>query len=188
MCASNQDVTAILRRWSNGEPHAIDELAPLVYDELQAIARARLKKERPGQTLQSAELVHEVYLRMVNQSGAEWRDRIHFFAASSRIIRNILVDRARSKQRARRGGGQAFLTLHESLDASPQRSVALIALDDALNDLAKLDERQSRIVEMRFFAGLEIEEVAEALGISRATVNRDWVTARAWLMRQLGTP
>lgn len=180
------NVTAVLRRWSNGESHALDELIPLVYRELQAIAHARLKKERAGQSLQSAELVHEAYLRMVHQPEAEWRDRVHFFAAGSRIIRNILVDHARAKQRARRGGGQEFLTLNESIDASPQRSVAIVALDDALNDLAKLDERQSRIVEMRYFAGLEIEEVAEVLGISRATVNRDWVTARAWLMRQLG--
>jgi RNA polymerase sigma factor (TIGR02999 family) len=179
------NITGILRRWSDGDKDALDELAPLVYTQLRGIAQARLAHERPDHTLQSAELVHEVYLRMVDQTSAHWRDRVHFFAVSSRMIRHILVDHARARRRERRGGGITLLTLNESIDALPQRSTELIALDDALNDLARLDERQSQVVELRFFGGLEIDEVAEVLGISPATVNRDWVSARAFLMRQI---
>ena len=179
------NITGILRRWSDGDRSALDELTPLVYRQLMGIAQARLARERPDHTLQSAELVHEVYLRMVDQTIAQWRDRVHFFAVSSRMIRRILVDHARARQRERRGGGVAMLTLKESIDAAPQRGMELIALDDALNDLARLDERQSQVVELRFFGGLEIDEVAEVLGVSRATVNRDWVSARAFLTRQM---
>jgi RNA polymerase sigma factor (TIGR02999 family) len=181
----DNDITNILRRWSGGDRAALDELTPLVYRELLRIAHARLRLERQDHSLESTELVHEVYLRMVDQSSAQWRDRVHFFAASSQIIRHILVDHARARLRERRGGGLTMLALDESLDASPARAMDLIALDDALQDLARLDARQSHVVELRFFGGLEIDEVAEVLGVSRATVNRDWVTARAWLMRQL---
>jgi RNA polymerase sigma factor (TIGR02999 family) len=183
---TNTGITGMLRRWREGDGNALNELVPLVYRELHGIAHARLRQERPDHSLESTELVHEVYLRMVDQSSAQWQDRAHFFAASSRIIRNILIDHARARLRDRHGGGATFLALDEALAPSPARNVELIALDDALNDLARLDERQSRIVELRFFTGLEIDEVAEVLGISRATVNRDWSSARAWLIRQLG--
>ena len=182
---TDQGITHILRRWREGDRKALDELIPLVYNELHAIAHARLRQERPDHSLQSTELVHEVYMRMVDQSSAQWQDRVHFFAASSQIIRHILADHARARQRERHGGGLTFLALDEALAASPLRSVDLVALDDALHDLARLDQRQSRIVELRFFGGLEIHEVAEALSMSRATVDRDWATARAWLIRQL---
>ena len=178
-------ITGILRRWSDGDRNALEELIPLVYKELHRIAHARLRGERPDHSLQSTELVHEVYLRMIDQSGAQWRDRVHFFAAGSQIIRHILIDHARARLRERRGGGVTLLAINEAVMPSPRRSLELVALDDALNCLAKLDSRQSRIVELRFFGGLEIDEVAEVLGISRATVNRDWVSARAWLIREL---
>ena len=179
------EITVILRRWSAGDRDALERLIPLIYPELHRIAHARLARERSGHSLESTELVHEAWLRMFDRAKTEWNDRVHFFAASSRIIRNILIDHARARQRERRGGGVTLLALNDSIDASPQRNLELIALDDALTDLAKLDERQSRIVEMRFFGGLEIEEVAGVLGISRATVKRDWVTARAWLARRM---
>jgi RNA polymerase sigma factor (TIGR02999 family) len=182
---TNTGVTGILRRWSDGDENALNELIPLVYPQLHGIAHARLRREHAPVSLESTELVHEVYLRMVDQSSAQWRDRIHFFAASSQIIRHILIDHARARLRERHGGGMTFLALDEAVATSPERSVELIALDDALTDLARLDARQSRIVELRFFGGLEIPEVAEVLGISVATANRDWVTARAWLIRQL---
>jgi RNA polymerase sigma factor (TIGR02999 family) len=184
--AGQTNITAILRRWSDGERAALDELTPLVYRQLLAIAHARLRREHSDHSLQSAELVHEVYLQMVDQTRAHWRDRVHFFAASSQIIRHILVDHARARGRQRRGGGVTLLALNDEIDALPRRGMDLIALDDALEDLARLDARQSRVVELRFFGGLEIEEVAEVLGLSKATVNRDWVTARAWLLRQIG--
>jgi RNA polymerase sigma factor (TIGR02999 family) len=183
--APESDITAILQRWSNGDRAALDQLTPLVYSELLRMAQARLHRERAGHSLETKDLVHEAYLRMVDQTGPQWRDRVHFFAVSSQIIRHILVDHARARHRDRRGGGVTLLTLNESIDGTPQRSMDVIALDDALKDLARLDARQSRVVELRFFGGLEIEEVAEVLGVSRATVNRDWVTARAWLLRQL---
>jgi RNA polymerase sigma factor (TIGR02999 family) len=179
------DVTALLRRWSAGDGSAADELAPLVYDELRRLARRHLRHERPDHTLRSAELVNEAYLKLVDQKEAGWQDRAHFFAASGQIMRRILVDHARARLRDKRGGGAVTLALNEDLDLPEQRSLEVIALDDALNGLAKLDPEQCRIVELRFFAGLSVEQTAEALGLSRATVNRYWVTARAWLLREL---
>ena len=184
--APDSDITGILHRWSNGERAALDQLTPLVYTELLRIAQTRLRHEGSGNSLQTSDLVHEAYLRLVGQASPHWRDRVHFFAVSSQIIRHILVDHARARHRERRGGGVTLLTLNESIDGTPQRSMDVMALDDALNDLARLDARQSRVVELRFFGGLEIEEVAEVLEVSRATVNRDWLSARAWLLRELG--
>jgi RNA polymerase sigma factor (TIGR02999 family) len=179
------DVTILLQRWSHGDAAAVGELTPLVYTELSRLAHRRLRRERADHTLRSTDLVHEAYLKLVDQKQARWQDRAHFFAVSAQIMRRILIDHARAHQREKRGGGAPTLVLNEAIDFPDQRSLELIALDDALDGLAKLDPQQSRIVEMRFFTGLSIEETAEALGVSKATVNRDWVTARAWLIREL---
>lgn len=178
-------VTAILRKWSSGDPRAVDELTPVVYDELRRIARRFLRREREGHSMRSADLVHEAYLKLIDQRQANIHDRAHFFAVSSQIMRRILVDHARAHQAAKRGGGQTTMALLENVDMPTGRDYEMIALDDALNTLAKLDAQQSRIVELRFFGGLSIEETATLLGISKTTVNRDWVTARAWLNREL---
>lgn len=178
-------VTAILRKWSAGDPRAVDELTPVVYDELRRIARRFLRRERDGHSMRSADLVHEAYLKLIDQRQANLHDRAHFFAVSSQIMRRILVDHARAQQAAKRGGGQTTLALLEHVDMPAGRDYEMVALDDALNTLAKMDSQQSRIVELRFFGGLSIEETATLLGISKTTVNRDWVTARAWLNREL---
>jgi RNA polymerase sigma factor (TIGR02999 family) len=157
----------------------------MVYAVLRRLARHRLQREMPGHSLNSAELVHEAYLHLVDQTRAHWQDRAHFFAVSAQIMRRILVDHARAHLREKRGGGTPTLVLNEAIDLPGERHFEVAALDDALDSLAKLDPQQSRIVELRFFTGLSIKETAEALGISVATVNRDWVTARAWLTREL---
>jgi RNA polymerase sigma factor (TIGR02999 family) len=179
------DVTVLLQKWSLGDPAAAEQLAALVYAELRRLAHRYLRRERPDHTLRSAELVHEAYLRMVDQKHANWHDRAHFFAVSANVMRRILVDHARAHHREKRGGGAPTLVLNEAIDVHHGRNAELIALDEALDALARLDPRQSRIVELRFFGGLSIEETAEALGLSKATVNRDWVTARAWLSREI---
>jgi RNA polymerase sigma factor (TIGR02999 family) len=179
------DVTALLRRWCQGDEAAGAELTPLVYSELRRLAKQRLRRERAEHSWQSGDLVHEAYLRLVAQGDARWNDRAHFFAACAQMMRRILVDHARSRHREKRGGGAATLVLNEALDLPHNRPYELIALDDALTALARLDPQQSRIVELRFFTGLSIDETAEALRISKATANRHWVTARAWLIREL---
>ncbi|HEV3331423.1 MAG TPA: sigma-70 family RNA polymerase sigma factor [Bryobacteraceae bacterium] len=181
----DESVTVLLARWRKGDRQALDELTPLVYDELRRIAARHMRRERPGHTLQTTALAHEAYLKLVDQSRVEWQSRAHFFAVAAEIIRRILIDHARAMQRDKRGGGIKPLLLDESLHLTEKKSVELIALDDALTGLAKLDPQQCRVVELRFFAGLTVEETAEVMRISRATVNRDWVTARAWLMREL---
>jgi RNA polymerase sigma factor (TIGR02999 family) len=182
----SQPVSQLLVRWRAGDQEALAALLPLVYKELRDIARYHLQRERPGHTLQSAALVHEAYLRLLDQRPFETENRAHFLAVASRLMRQILVDYARSHGAAKRGAD-----LRVELDAAlvlPQMKGAdVIALDDALSDLAKLDEQQSRIVELRFFGGLAIEEIAEALGISASTVKREWNVAKAWLARQMKT-
>jgi RNA polymerase sigma factor (TIGR02999 family) len=178
-------VTALLRKWSEGDLRAVDELTPVVYDELRRMARRFLRREKEGHSLRSADLVHEAYLKLVDQRQVNLQDRAHFFAVSSQIMRRILVDHARAQQAAKRGGGATKLALLENIDVPSERGYEMIALDDALHTLAKLDAQQSRIVELRFFGGLSIEETAALLGISKTTVNRDWVTARAWLNREV---
>jgi RNA polymerase sigma factor (TIGR02999 family) len=177
-------VSELLVRWKTGDQEALAALIPLVYKELRQIARYHLQRERPGHTLQSAALVHEAYLRLVDQRPFETKDRAHFLAVASRLIRQILVDYARSHGAAKRGAD-----LRVELDASlvlPQvRNTDVIALDDALTGLTKLDEQQSRIVELRFFGGLSIEEIAEVLDISASTVKREWNVAKAWLTREM---
>jgi RNA polymerase sigma factor (TIGR02999 family) len=179
------DVTALLESWSNGDPDALQRLMPLVYDELHRLARNYLRRERPDHTLQSTALVHEAYMRMVNQKTVHWQNRAHFFGVAAQSIRHILVDYARSYQTTKRGSGGHKLSLDEAIAITEARDIDLIALDDALNGLSAVDPQQGRIVELRFFGGLSIEETADVLKISPATVKRDWVMAKAWLYRNL---
>jgi RNA polymerase sigma factor (TIGR02999 family) len=183
--AGNSDVTRLLADWSNGDRRALDELLPLVYEELRHLANAYLRRERDGHTLQSTALVHEAFLRLVKQRDVQWRGRAHFFGIAAQMIRRILVDHARAQHAGKRGAGAVRLELDESIAVAQQRDLDLIALDDALGRLAVLDERQSRIVELRFFAGLSVEDTAELMGISTATVKREWASARAWLFREI---
>jgi RNA polymerase sigma factor (TIGR02999 family) len=175
----------LLSKWRAGDKEALEVLIPLVYQELRRIAQHHLRQERSDHTLQSTALVHEAYLRMMKQGPAEIENRAHFMAVASRLMRQILVDHARGHRAAKRGGGLK-LELHEAMNAQKAPSVDLIALDTALNALARLDPQQSRIVEMRFFGGLSIEDTAEVIGVSRTTVKREWATARAWLRREVG--
>jgi len=171
-------------RWKAGDQKALDRLIPLLYNELREIARRHLQRERPGHTLQSAALVHEAYLRLLDQEPFDSENRLHFLAVVSRLMRQILVDYARSHGAAKRGA-DLKVELEGALIAAPERSIDVLALDDALSQLTKLDEQQSRIVEMRFFGGLSVEEIGEVLGISRSTVKREWNVAKAWLSRQM---
>jgi RNA polymerase sigma factor (TIGR02999 family) len=179
------NVTILLQQWSRGNEGAIEQLFPLVYDELRKLAGGYLRRERSDHTLQSTALVHEAFLRMVDQQAVEWQSRAHFFGIAARIIRQILVDHARARRAQKRGGDALTLPLDEALAMPERKNVDLVALDDALTALARLDERQAKVVELRFFAGLSIEETAEALRTSAATVKRDWVVAKAWLLREL---
>jgi RNA polymerase sigma factor (TIGR02999 family) len=177
-------VSELLIRWKAGDQEALGALVPLVYKELRVIARHQLQRERPGHTLQSAALVHEAYLRLLGQRPFDTENRAHFLAVASRLMRQILVDYARSHGAAKRGADRV-VELDASLVLPQVRSADVVALDDALNGLAKLDEQQGRIVELRFFGGLATEEIAEVLGISPSTVKRDWNVAKAWLTRQM---
>ena len=183
---SQPQVTELLVRWRNGDPAALEELVPLVYDELRRLARSHLRHEAPGHSIQSAALVHEAYLRMVGKTPPDWQNRAHFFGVAARLMRQIMVDRTRKLRASKRGAGAGELPLDEAIGLLPhQKSVDLIQLDDALEHLSKLDERQCRIVELRFFAGLSLEETSVALGISEATVSREWTTARLWLRHEI---
>lgn len=182
---THTDITVLLAASSVGDRGAMDQLMPLVYDELRRLAQSYLRKERPGHTLQGTALVHEAYLRLIDQKQVKWQNRAHFFAMASQMIRRILVDHARGHRAAKRGDGAHKLSLDEAMGISGKTDLDLLALDDALNDLARLDPAQSRIVELRFFGGLSIEETAEVAGLSTATVNREWSAARAWLFRQM---
>ena len=177
-------VTELLARWKAGDQGALEALVPLVYKELRDVARYHLRRERPGHTLQSADLVHEAYIRLLGQRPFETENRAHFLAVASRLMRQILVDYARSHGAVKRGADHK-VELDASLVLPQVQRADVIALDDALSDLARLDERQSRIVELRFFGGLAIEEIAEALDISESTVKREWNVAKAWLTRQM---
>lgn len=178
------DVTRLLVQWTDGDPRALDALLPLVYDELRRLARSYLQRERSDHTLQSTALVHEAYLRLVGQN-VSWQNRAHFFGIAAQMMRRILVDHARGRNSAKRGEGVCKVTLDEEVAGAAQRNLDVIALDEALTNLARLDPQQSRIVELRFFAGLSIEATSEVLKISPATVKRDWAMAKAWLFREM---
>ena len=179
------EVTELLRRWSGGDVAARESLVPLVYDELRRLARYYLASQRSDHTLQSTAIVHEAYLRLAGRDNVHWENRSHFFAVAAQLMRRILVDHARKRNAAKRGGAQLTLLVDEAVEPSSQRELDLVALDDALKALAELDERQSRIVELRFFGGLSIEDTSRLLEISPATVKREWSTARAWLYEEI---
>jgi len=180
-----QEVTQLLRAWSEGDQQALEKLTPLVYAELHRRAHWQMAHERSGQTLQTTALVNEIYLQLIDLRGVSWRDRAHFFALSSRLIRRVLIDAARAKAAHKRGGGSPHVELDENLLVSLEPRADVIALDDALTALAAIDERKSQVVELRFFGGLGIEEAAEVLKVSPDTVKRDWKLAKAWLRREL---
>ena len=178
-------VTQLLVRWRDGDREALEALMPLVYDELRRLAHHYLHQERSDHTLQSTALVHEAYLRLAGQDPPPWQNRAHFFGIAAHIMRQILVEYARGRSAVKRGGSACRLTLDDAVALPQQMDVDVVELDKALTGLAELDVQQSRIVELRFFAGLTIEDTSEVLGISPATVKRDWVTARAWLYRAM---
>jgi RNA polymerase sigma-70 factor (ECF subfamily) len=183
---SGQEVTALLKEWAAGDRAALERLMPLVYGELRRLAASQLRAERRNHTLQPTALVHEAYLRLVGQRSVSWANRAHFFGIASRIMRRILVDHARRRRRAKRNPGTVYLDLGTPGTGAADRSPELLALDDALTELEKLDPRQAKVVELRFFGGLSVEETAEVTGISTATVKREWKTARAFLRLEIG--
>lgn len=179
------DITMLIRASATGRPEDTDRLMSAIYDDLKRLAASQLKQERPEHTLHPTALVHEAYIRLVNQRTAEWNDRLHFFSIAARIIRRILIDHARERQALKRGGGRRAIAIEPDEVASPERDLDLVALDEALEELATLSERQARIVELRFFGGLTIPEIAEALSIGSRSVDREWQAARAWLFHRL---
>jgi RNA polymerase sigma factor (TIGR02999 family) len=183
--ASPQVVTQLLIDWSRGDQAALDSLMPLVYEELRRLAHCYMRRERVGHTLQTAALINEAYLRLVEQQHVQWHNRAHFFAISAQLMRRILVDHARSHTRVKRGGGVLKMSLDEAVVPSQKRAAELVALDDALQSLATVDLRKSEVVELRFFGGLSVEETAEVLKVTPMTVTRDWKTAKAWLHREI---
>jgi RNA polymerase sigma factor (TIGR02999 family) len=182
--ASVSDVSRLLHAWSGGDRAALDKLTPIVYDELQRLARRYMQRERPGHSLQATALVNEAYLRLVDYKHMQWQNRVHFFAVSAQLMRRILVDHAR-RRNIKRGGNLQHVSLDEAAAVGGDRPVDLVALNDAMNALAQLDPRKVQVVEMRFFGGLSVEETAEVLKVSAITVMRDWSTAKAWLYREL---
>jgi len=185
MTSSPNDVTQLLVAWGKGDQAARDELMPLVYAELHRLAHRHIKRERPGHTLQTSALVNEAFVRLVDQRDVHWQSRAHFFGIAAQMMRRILVDYARKRRFAKRGGNQLQVSLNEELVAANQRSAEVVLLDDALTQLAEIDERKSKVVELKFFGGLSIEETAEVLGVSPGTVMRDWTLAKAWLRRAM---
>lgn len=185
--SSSADTTQLLRAWANGDSEALRELTPRVYKELRRMAARLLQNERPGYSLQSADLVHEVYMRLVNARELDWQHRAHFFAISATIMRRILLDRARRKAAAKRAAKVQPLDLTQTLDVAQVKARELVALDDALTALAEVDPRKSRIVELRFFGGLSVKETAQVVQVSSDTVMRDWKIARAWLLTELSS-
>jgi RNA polymerase sigma factor (TIGR02999 family) len=183
---SQKQITQMLVDWGNGDQAALEKLTPLVYNELHRLARRYMGRERPGHTLQTSALVNEAYIRLIDWKNIQWQNRAHFFAVSAQLMRRILVDFARSRNYAKRGGTARRVSLEEATVISREKGADLVALDDALDSLARLNERQSRVVELRFFGGLELEEIAEVMQVSVGTVRRDWSLARAWLHRELG--
>ena len=190
MSPEQSQVTVLLRAWKSGDAAALDRLTPLIYNEMRRIARIHLRRERVDNTLQTTALAHEAFVRLVRGDRGGWQDRAHFFAVCAHVMRGILVDAARARRAVKRGGAEGVnqataVNLDEIADLRSDRSSEFVALDEALNELAELDERKARVVELRFFGGLSVEETAEALGISPQSVMRDWKLARAWLLAQL---
>jgi RNA polymerase sigma-70 factor (ECF subfamily) len=181
MDPSTNEVTQLLVAWGDGDQSALDQLMPLVYSELHRLAHRHIKKERPGHTLQTSALLNEAFVRLVDQRDVHWRSRAHFFGIAAQMMRRILVDYARSRRYAKRGGDAQQVSFDEELIVSRQTSADVVALHEALNELAVIDERKSKVVELRFFGGLSIEETAAVLGVSEGTVMRDWTLAKAWL-------
>jgi RNA polymerase sigma factor (TIGR02999 family) len=180
-----QEVTRLLLAWNDGDESALEKLVPLVYQELRRLAGRQMRRERPDHSLQATALINEAYLRLVDLRNIQWQNRAHFFALCSRLMRRILVDFARSRHYAKRGGGVQPVSLDQSVLVSPEASMDLVAVDDALKALAKVDERKAEVVELRFFGGLTEEEAAEVLKVSTETVRRDWKLAKVWLLREL---
>ena len=181
-----RNITHLLKEWSEGDQQALDELTPLVYEELRQQAGRYLRKERPNHSLQATALINEAFLRLIDVKDVQWQNRAHFFAIAANLMRRILVDHARRRDAEKRGGSQVCLTLDEGLAWANEPDVDLLAIDEALDKLAVIDEQQARVVELRFFSGLTVEETAIALGVSPKTVKRDWSVARAWLKREIG--
>ena len=182
---ARKDVTDLLIEWSKGDQEALNKLMPLVYDELHRLASRYLRRERHGHTLQTTALVHEAYLKLVDQRNANWQNRMQFFSAAAQVMRHVLVDYARRHRAFKRGGDYCRLSLDQAVLSSEEKDAGLLALNEALNNLAAIDPQQSRVVELRVFGGLTVEETAEALGISARTVKREWSMAKAWLHRQI---
>ena len=185
MKPSPNEVTRLLLDWNNGDRAALDQLVPLVYDELRRLAHHYMRQEREGHTLQTTALVNEAYVRLIDQNSVHWQGRAHFFAIAAQMMRRILVDYARSRRYAKRGGEARQVSFDESAIVSPEKGAELVAVDEALTDLAERDARKSKIVELRFFGGLNIEETAEVMGISPTTVQREWRSAKAWLYQAI---
>jgi RNA polymerase sigma factor (TIGR02999 family) len=185
MTPTSQSVSQLLRAWGDGDPSAFDALMPLVYDELRRMARRYMDRQQAGHTLQTTALIHEAYLKLVDQQGAEWRNRAHFFGVAAKAMRSILVDYARTRHAVKRGGEFRKVSLEEAACVSAEPAAELVALDDALERLAAFDPRKCQVVEMRYFGGLTVEETAEVLNVSPETVARDWRLARTWLLREL---
>ena len=186
MEAPRAEVTQLLQQWSLGQQDALDRLLPTIYDELRRLAAAYLRRERRDHTLQATALVHEAFLKLVDQREVHWQNRAHFFGIAAQMMRRILIDHARAHGATKRGSGVPPLSLEEALVVVPAATVDLLALDEALTRLARVDPQQGRVVELRFFGGLTIKETAEVIGISTATVERDWILAKAWLYAELG--
>ena len=191
MSAPSAEITTLLKAWRRGDQQALDRLTPLVYEHLRRLARQYVRKERPDGRMNATALVHEAYVRLVDARSVDWQDRAHFFAVSARIMRRILVDAARARSSAKRGGGMQQVDHSTMIDmdalpaAGTDRAVEIVKLDDALNSLAQMDPRRAQVVELRFFGGLSVEETAHVLKISEPSVHRDWRLARSWLLREL---
>lgn len=185
MTTTSSNVTQLLVDWRNGDEAAFAQLLPVVYDELHRIARRYMSRETASHTLQTTALINEAYLRLINQQNVDWQNRAHFFAVSARVMRGLLVDHARARAYEKRGGGAVQVSLNEELASTPELSLDVLGLDEALEQLAVVDARKSRIVELRFFGGLSVEETAKVLGVSAITIKREWLKAKAWLFREL---
>jgi RNA polymerase sigma factor (TIGR02999 family) len=186
MTTSPEKVTELLRNWRNGDESALDQLMPLVYDELHRMASRYMRRERAGHTLQTSALVNEAYLRLVGRREIEFQNRAHFFAVAAQVMRLLLVDYARGRKYAKRGGDRIQVTLDEAAGSSKGQPAEVLALHEALEKLATLDRRKSQLVELRYFGGMSVEETAEVLGVSGITVKREWLKAKAWLYREIG--